>query len=222
MFTKEDGEVCNKKITPANANEYENKLYCKQCFTTGGFAQKQRNVKWTKKEGSSSAVASKFGGGGVKCTVCDKTVYAAETVQFEKKPYHPQCFKCTHCDQKISSPSGAAIFEDKIYCVKHFKELGLNKKQTQVRKTGETKTNALSSKFGGGGTKCKVCGKTVYPAEMLKYEGQAYHSQCFKCEEEGCGKKLTPSTAEFHKGTGSVRCKPCFQAAGLHRAENTM
>ena len=33
-----------------------------------------------------------------KCCVCEKTVYAMEKIEADKKVYHKLCFKCTACN----------------------------------------------------------------------------------------------------------------------------
>lgn len=213
--------TCEKKITGASAAGFEGKLYCHKCFSSGGFAQKQRNVKWTPKEGSGNAMASKFGGGGTKCFLCDKTVYAAETISFDKKPFHAECFKCTTCS-KVTQPSNAAMWEDKLYCSKCFKENGYAKQQASTSKSSGDAPKAYSakfSKFGGGGNKCKICEKTVYPAETIMFEKDAYHQNCFTCKN--CDKKLNAAGAQYtkedHVVTG-VYCVKCFGELGLNRA----
>lgn len=208
---------CDKKLEgAAKASAYEEKIYCQQCFTKGGYAQKQRNVKWVKKESTgTSAIASKFGGGGNPCKVCGKTVYPAETLSFEKQIYHPDCFTCKTCNKKCT-PSDAAQFEDCIYCRKCFKEGGFTQKQAATKSSSSSsKANALASRFGGGGTKCVVCDKTVYPAETVSYEKKAYHQDCFKCAE--CNKKMTPSDAgQFD---GKIYCMKCFKAGDFARKQ---
>lgn len=215
---------CEKKCAASSVQSFEEKLFCKQCFTSGGYAQKQRNVKWQPKASSGgSAIASKFGGGGTKCTACDKTVFQAEQLTFEKKPYHAECMKCTTCSKKLK-PAGAASFEDALFCTKCFETGGYAQKQRNVKWTAkEGSSSATSSKFGGGGNKCKSCDKTVYPAETVSFEKQFFHAECFTCKE--CNLKLKVSTAEgYHipdgdrKGDIDVYCKQCFQSKNLHRA----
>lgn len=208
---------CNKKMeNPSKAAVFEDSLYCKQCFAKGGFAQKQNKVVWVKKEGTGSATPSRFGGGGNPCTVCQKTVYAAETLSFEKKIYHPACFVCSvETCGKVMSASNAATFDDELFCKKCFAEGGYARKQAAQRSTGSVKTNALASKFGGGGTKCPMCDKTVYPAEALSYDKVTYHGDCFCCSE--CGKKMTPSgAAKFEE---KLYCTKCFQVGGFARKQ---
>jgi len=223
-------ETCNKKITPGNAAKFEDSIYCKHCFQQGGFAQKQRNTKWEKKEGSGgsgTAAASKFGGGGTPCTICAKTVYAAETLSFEKKIYHPACFKCTECDLKITA-SNASSFEDKIICRKCFAEKGFSQKQATKAKQNwtakESSGSATKSKFGGGGISCEICTKTVYSAEQINFEKKVYHAGCFKCNN--CTKKMTPSEAnkfdstdEEGTETREILCKKCFQEGGYRQKQ---
>lgn len=211
--------VCEKKMEgPAKAQLFEDTLYCHPCFKKGGFAQKQKKIVWTKKESTGSAVTSKFGGGGVKCTICDKTVYAAETVQYEKKPYHSECFKFIKCDTK-TVPSKAAQFEGDLYCLKCFKDGGYSRKQTKTSGSGnggEAKpANAMASKFGGGGVKCNICTKTVYSAEQVSFDKVPYHSECFKCTT--CEKQMTPSGAAKYEE--SIYCTKCFNDGGYRQKQ---
>lgn len=203
-------KTCNKKLEgAAKASKYEEDIYCKQCFSSGGFAQKQRNVKWTKSATTTGATTSKFGGGGAPCTICTKTVYMAEMVQYEKKPYHADCFKCTDCDLKITT-SNAALFEDAVKCRKCFQAGGYTQKQAKSGTSGSAKTNALASRFGGGGTKCTICEKTVYSAEQISFEKKPYHAECFKCTL--CTKKIVPSNANAFEG--DIICSKCFKDKG--------
>lgn len=211
----------HKKITGAAAAQFEGSIYCKKCFADGGFTQKQRNVKWTAKEGTSSGGPSKFGGGGVSCEICSKNVYPAEQVSYEKKAFHGECFKCTTCTKKCT-PSDAASYESAIYCKKCFHDGGFTQKQRNVKwEAKEGTDSAASSKFGGGGNKCAVCDKTVYPAETVAYEKKAYHSECFLCSV--CGKKNTPSScAKFEEdGVEKLFCTKCFGDGGYAKKQAT-
>merc|ERR1719223_2541986 len=217
------GDGCDKKLSASTANLFENKLYCKKCFEAGGFARKQRNVKWVKKEGTSSGTASKYGGGGVNCAICDKKVYPAEQISFEKKAYHGNCFKCSEEDcQKKLTASQAALFEDRLVCRKCFAAKGYNRQQAKSATTNKSGSSApvdsRFAKFGGGGESCKLCGGKVYSAEKISFEKNAYCTKCFVCQEPSCGKKLIPSTAEWRKEDESIHCQKCFQNKGYHLA----
>lgn len=47
----------------------------------------------------------RFGGGGVRCVVCDKRAYAAEQRVIGANTYHKDCFRCTPCNTKQSLSS---------------------------------------------------------------------------------------------------------------------
>ena len=114
---------------------------------------------------------STLGGGGNKCTICDKTAYPAETITYEKKPYHVECFRCSVCSKKMENASAAAQFEDKLYCRQCFDKEGLAQKQKNVKwEKKESTGTAAPSKFGGGGTPCNICAKTVYTGEAVTFE----------------------------------------------------
>lgn len=208
--------TCNKRLDgPSQGQVFEESVYCRSCFAKNGFAQKQKKVVWVKKEstGTTSGKVSKFGGGGVKCTVCSKTVYPAEQVSYEKKPYHGGCFECSFCKAKLT-PNSAAEFEDTLMCTKCFNEKGYRQKQVHTTKKSST-TNALASKFGGGGTKCQLCEKTVYQAEALSFEKQVYHAACFKCSE--CSAGMTASGGNQYEN--KLFCSKCFQDGGYRQKQ---
>jgi len=204
--------TCDKKLENASkCSKFEDSIYCKPCFAKGGFAQKQRNVKWTKKEGTSeNATASKFGGGGFKCTSCNKTSYPAETIQFDKKPYHSGCFRCSTCSKQLTAATGSA-YDDAIYCKMCFAKGGFAAKQREVKWTKKEPVEGepTASKFGGGGTKCHVCAKTVYAAETLSYDKKPYHPACFKCHD--CDAKLSSAAAAGGAYEGNAICKKCWK-----------
>jgi cysteine/glycine-rich protein len=214
---------CNKSLSPTNANMFEENLFCLKCWAEGNYTQKQtHSTKWKassapKKQTittSSKGGSGRFGGGGVPCTICGKTVYRGELLSFEKKPYHAKCFKCCYCKLKIRGTADAQQFEDlktketSIWCKKCFKDQGKAREQTNSAKTWKATTSSGggSSKFGGGGVKCVICNKTVYQAEQILYEKMVYHAQCFKCSD--CGRKIEPSNANLYKK--QVKCKKCW------------
>ena len=67
----------------------------------------------------------RFGGGGVRCALCDKKVYAAEQRLVGTNTYHKECFRCSkegcskllHQDYCIESSTG------KAYCKPHYMQL---------------------------------------------------------------------------------------------------
>jgi len=67
-----------------------------------------------------------FGGASEKCSVCSKTVYLAEKIvvedKDEKKTFHKNCLKCTHCKATLSLGNYASM-NGVMYCKPHFKQL---------------------------------------------------------------------------------------------------
>jgi len=130
------------------------------------------------------------------------------------KIYHVACLTCSECKKECKQAEVAKYLEV-LYCQRCFEKNGLHLKQAQVKFAPKTTSGPPRfSGLGGGGTKCVVCAKTVYPAETLQYEGKAYHVKCFACHR--CAKELTPSAAEYAEG--HVYCKKCFVEQGLHMA----
>lgn len=118
-------------MTLSQTNKFEDNLYCTKCWTAGGYVKKQRDAaaQWKPKE-STGTVDSRFaslGGGSLQCQseTCGKTVYPAEALLYEGRHYHPLCFKCTHCANRIQSINDAQHNKKNPYCKACFKELEL-------------------------------------------------------------------------------------------------
>ncbi|PIN15380.1 Regulatory protein MLP [Handroanthus impetiginosus] len=127
----------------------------------------------------------------LKCNACDKTVHFVEMMSADGVPYHKTCFKCSHCNGRLTMSSYSAV-GGKLYCKPHFEQL--------FKETG----SFTSKKFQIH--KCAVCKKTVYPLEKVTMEGEFYHKSCFKCAHGGCF--LT--TSSYAALDGILYCKPHF------------
>ncbi|CAF2061369.1 unnamed protein product [Rotaria magnacalcarata] len=57
-----------------------------------------------------------------KCFGCNKTVYAMEKIEADKKVYHKSCFKCMHC-KSILKLGNYTANDGQIYCKPHFLQL---------------------------------------------------------------------------------------------------
>eukprot|EP01102_Stenamoeba_stenopodia_P020494 TRINITY_DN799_c0_g1_i1.p1 TRINITY_DN799_c0_g1~~TRINITY_DN799_c0_g1_i1.p1 ORF type:complete len:244 (+),score=73.10 TRINITY_DN799_c0_g1_i1:98-829(+) len=57
--------------------------------------------------------------------------------------------------------------------------------------------------MASGNQKCIICGKTVYPMELVNHSGDAYHKFCFKCSV--CKGALTLKNA--NKKEGQLFCE---------------
>jgi len=177
-------------------------------------------------------MSGKYGGSTLKCALCPKSLYLAEAVLFEKTYYHRDCFRCVNCGDK-TSPNKCKLkalkdakdeHDKKIVCNKCIQRLGLTGPAKVVWKPPAEKSGSApssgSSKFGGGGTKCHVCGKTAFSAEQLSYEKKIYHVNCFRCAETGCTKKFekTDDCAGIFKD--KLYCKKCW-AKGSYASKQT-
>jgi len=150
------------------------------------------------------------------CTICAKTSYPAETVLFDQRPFHAECFKCTTCSKKMEA-FGAAQYEGTIYCKFCFDKGGFARKQAAVKWTPKATSGGagVGPKLGGGGMTCTSCGKTAYTGECAQYDGKPYHIQCLRCSE--CSKECTMSNlAQFE---GKLYCLRCFEKGGYARKQ---
>ncbi|XP_029946546.1 LIM domain and actin-binding protein 1a isoform X2 [Salarias fasciatus] len=56
------------------------------------------------------------------CVVCQKTVYPLERLVAYQQTYHKNCFRCVHCNAKLSLANYASL-HGSIYCKPHFSQL---------------------------------------------------------------------------------------------------
>ena len=68
---------------------------------------------------------TRFGGGGVKCVNCGKTVYAAERRDVGDKVYHKDCFRCSKegCSKLLGQDFCVESTSRLCYCKPHFMQL---------------------------------------------------------------------------------------------------
>jgi hypothetical protein len=120
--------------------------------------------------------------------------------------------------EEKNGPRDVAICK-KCFGEKQVRALQATQKKWVSKSTSSGGTDSRFNAFGGGGSKCKVCSKTVYPAETVNFEKQIYHGKCFCCQE--CNKKLDVSKANYTKNDGviDVYCEKCYYGKGLNRAK---
>ncbi|KAJ8003461.1 hypothetical protein DPEC_G00148560, partial [Dallia pectoralis] len=56
------------------------------------------------------------------CTVCRKRVYPMESLIADRQNFHKSCFRCEHCNGKLSLGNYASL-HGRMYCKPHFKQL---------------------------------------------------------------------------------------------------
>ncbi|XP_027080034.1 LIM domain-containing protein WLIM2b-like [Coffea eugenioides] len=157
---------------------------------------------------------SSFSGTQQKCKACDKTVHFAEMMSADGVPYHNTCFRCTHCNGRLTmSNYSKSPLDGSLYCKPHFEQLlrenggFANKLATSGKPNGLSRApSKVSTLFSGTQEKCNVCKKTVYPLEKVTVEGEFYHKSCFRCAHGGCF--LNPSS--YAALDGILYCKPHF------------
>jgi len=157
-----------------------------------------------------------MGGGAVKCVLCEKRSYAAETIMFEKLPYHRDCFFCVICMEKLPNTVRANRFEDEIYCTTCFNRNGLAARQvSSVKWTPKTGSGAATLPIGGGASPCAKCGGGCYPAEGETYGGKLYHKECMRCSN--CGYKC--SLSDVNRFEDNLFCNVCWEKGGYRHKQ---
>ncbi|GFN91409.1 cysteine and glycine-rich protein 3 [Plakobranchus ocellatus] len=58
-------------------------------------------------------------GGGEKCGICAKTVYAQEKIEAGSVAFHKQCFKCSVCNMTLNRQNYAQA-DKVVFCKKHY------------------------------------------------------------------------------------------------------
>lgn len=58
-----------------------------------------------------------------RCQKCGKTSYKAETITYERIPYHKQCFKCVQCKRKLTAGDANPFGEDAYLCNVHYHQV---------------------------------------------------------------------------------------------------
>uniref|UniRef100_A0A674PI66 LIM domain and actin binding 1a n=1 Tax=Takifugu rubripes TaxID=31033 RepID=A0A674PI66_TAKRU len=56
------------------------------------------------------------------CVSCQKTVYPLERLVANQHIYHSSCFRCSHCNTKLSLVNYASLHNN-VYCKPHFCQL---------------------------------------------------------------------------------------------------
>uniref|UniRef100_A0A668AD96 LIM domain and actin binding 1 n=1 Tax=Myripristis murdjan TaxID=586833 RepID=A0A668AD96_9TELE len=56
------------------------------------------------------------------CIACQKTVYPLERLVADQHIYHKICFRCVHCNTKLSLGNYASLHNN-VYCKPHFSQL---------------------------------------------------------------------------------------------------
>jgi len=83
------------------------------------------------------------------CTRCQKTVYPMEKLIACDKVFHNRCFRCKHCDGKLSL-KGFATIDGEPYCKPHYLSLFKSKgNYGAITGDGEGKSSSFNVSFKG-------------------------------------------------------------------------
>ena len=119
---------CEMSLTGEEFVLKDNKIRCRECY----------------KHKSSQ--------GTVRCVAC-KNEINEKGVKYRGRPYHPKCFKCTHCKKNLVEET-PVHHEDKPYCKEcHIQQFGL---------------------------RCTKCVKPILSKYTI-YKARPFHRECFIC-----------------------------------------
>ncbi|XP_012580303.1 PREDICTED: xin actin-binding repeat-containing protein 2 isoform X2 [Condylura cristata] len=162
------------------------------------------------------------------CILCQRTVYPMECLVADKQSFHKSCFRCHHCNSKLSLGSYASL-HGQMYCKPHFKQLfkskgnydeGFGHKQHKDQWNCKTQSSSVDFIPNEEPSMCKnqVCAEnTLIPDGLNKYldagnsEGQKDDLRKFR--EWGKLKVIWPPLREMPKKTFPLEeelkvCKP--------------
>mmetsp|Transcript_111631 Transcript_111631/g.360349 ORF Transcript_111631/g.360349 Transcript_111631/m.360349 type:complete len:143 (+) Transcript_111631:72-500(+) len=95
---------------------------CDKCAQPyAGFGTTCGGCRKTRGQAGAASAASQPAGGA--CVACGKTAYAMERIQVEGQTFHPTCFRCKHCGNKLSPGAFSKSDDGSYYCKVHFEQL---------------------------------------------------------------------------------------------------
>lgn len=120
------GLTSQDKKRPSNVPEP--KTYPKDEFGTDlrmydGYAWRVEKGKQTYKYPEDLEKAKKV----PRCNLCGLKCYPAETITYEKIPYHVNCIRCLKCGKKLFAANATPFGEDVFLCDSHFEQYGQGK-----------------------------------------------------------------------------------------------
>uniref|UniRef100_A0A8C9CCD9 Xin actin binding repeat containing 2 n=1 Tax=Phocoena sinus TaxID=42100 RepID=A0A8C9CCD9_PHOSS len=148
------------------------------------------------------------------CILCQKTVYPMECLVADRQSFHKSCFRCHHCNSKLSLGNYASL-HGQIYCKPHFKQLfkskgnydeGFGRKQHKDRWNCKNQSSSVDFTPNEEPNMCKNNAEnTPMLGELNKHldagnsEGQ--RDDLRKCGERGKLKIIWPPSREMPKKT---------------------
>ncbi|XP_008059474.1 xin actin-binding repeat-containing protein 2 isoform X4 [Carlito syrichta] len=146
------------------------------------------------------------------CILCQKRVYPMECLVADKQSFHKSCFRCHHCNSKLSLGNYASL-HGQIYCKPHFKQLfkskgnydeGFGHKQHKDRWNCKTQSSLMDSIPNEDPNMCKNFATNILTPEDLKKHldasnGEWQRDKLRKFGERGKLKIIWPPSKEMPK-----------------------
>jgi len=111
---------------------------CDKCTKEySGFGTTCSDCRKSKAAGGYTGGSGAGGADANNCTACGKVAYAMERLVVEGQTFHPTCFKCTHCGNKLSLNGFSKSNDGKYYCKTHYMQLFKTRGRYSITKLGE-------------------------------------------------------------------------------------
>nr|XP_058909926.1 xin actin-binding repeat-containing protein 2 isoform X3 [Kogia breviceps] len=148
------------------------------------------------------------------CILCQKTVYPMECLVADRQSFHKSCFRCHHCNSKLSLGNYASL-HGQIYCKPHFKQLfkskgnydeGFGHKQHKDRWNCKNQSSSVDFTPNEEPNMCKNSAEnTPMLGELNKHldagDSERQREDLRKCGERGKLKIIWPPSREMPKKT---------------------
>eukprot|EP01080_Neovahlkampfia_damariscottae_P012410 gene12410-6077_t len=115
-LTQKESPKVTTITSPENKVERKKESFTIKSSSTQEIQDNSEQPKTLKKKGFSLVIQKE------KCLSCSKTVYANEKITADGKIYHQKCFRCKHCNCKLTF-SNFSQLDNVPYCKTHLVEL---------------------------------------------------------------------------------------------------
>uniref|UniRef100_A0A8C5P2D9 Xin actin-binding repeat containing 2 n=1 Tax=Jaculus jaculus TaxID=51337 RepID=A0A8C5P2D9_JACJA len=146
------------------------------------------------------------------CIACQKTVYPMERLIADKQNFHKSCFRCHHCNSKLSLGNYASL-HGQIYCKPHFKQLfkskgnydeGFGHKQHKDQWNFKNQTSLMDLSPSEGPGVCEnTAAETLSPGYLTEHvdasDSEGHRDELKKVRERGKLKIIWPPYREMPK-----------------------
>ncbi|CAF4072656.1 unnamed protein product, partial [Rotaria sp. Silwood2] len=178
-------DKCKRVIDRNNGTEikFNNRFYHVDCFTCvicNGNLNNSINSKY-KVHDNGEAICSVCELAQAKiCYVCREPILSQESIIFDEKNYHKNCFYCAQCHKSLIDEKDLRKHNLKACCIQCYNE-----------------------QFA---PRCEQCFEVISTGKSTVYNGKKYHPDCFRCNQ--CNKVIMNS--EFSINNSKFYCLECY------------